>query len=428
MPETLSILQLGDVHFPEAMSKTSLLDFKDKGFSPELAHRGAPSTFLEVVRSIQNDLSKGSIDAFVVVGDLTTMGSVPAYSECIAYLKAAFIDDRFASKLDYFRVLPGNHDLRRNTKMDIPLPEKFKEFQDIVIAAGFAGFPVEKIDSVDLGDGQKSSARLWLANSCVGCGEVRRMPDFLATAVSGHVGALGGTNIDADPDVRRAMYEDIDTPLVDEAAINSFITQTQDDHEKRIAILCAHHNLLPQYRPRVSVYGEMLNAGYLRRRLLDLPRPIVYLHGHVHDDPIEIIQTPDSPTGQIISIGAPLAQDGYNIIDLCFGHSGVPLAVRVNRIRLSPTGSRTARVSTIPLLTAQRALRALSPLAQRVYDALPNGKDEKFTDALAKNFHSGKISTKCKRLWTVLEELTLLQLISVDGTLETYTSTIIRRS
>jgi hypothetical protein len=195
--------------------------------------------------------------------------------------------------------------------MNVPLADKFKSFQEIVTAAGFSAFPVEEMDRVDLGESNKGVARLWLANSCVGCGEVRLLPDFLAAAVNGHVAALGGADLELEGEVRRALYEDIDTPIVDEEAIDKFVTETRNDNEKRIAVLCAHHNLLPHSRPRVSVYGEMLNAGYLRRKLLDLPRPVVYLHGHIHADTVEIIKSPDSPAGQIICVGAPLAEEGY---------------------------------------------------------------------------------------------------------------------
>lgn len=301
-PTILSILHLGDVHYPQAMS-TPILDRKDSGMSPQLVGRSAPSRFVEVVRSIQNEITRTNIDAFIVVGDLTTSGSISGYSECVAFLKTAFVDGRFESKLDAFRVLPGNHDLRRNSTMDVPLEDKFQAFLDIVRAAGFVDFPIEGIDRFDIGDSAKGTARLWLANSCVGCGEVRRLPPFVGAAITQRLAGITDTDLDTNDDLRAAMYEAIDTPIIDEEVISTFVADTNSDSEKRLPILCAHHNLLPQYRPRISVYGEMLNAGYIRRRLLDLPRPIVYLHGHVHDDPIEIIRSPDTPRGQIIFCG-----------------------------------------------------------------------------------------------------------------------------
>ncbi len=36
---------------------------------------------------------------------------------------------------------------------------------------------------------------------------------------------------------------------------------------------------------RIAPYTEVVNGGNVRRRLTNCGKPVVYLHGHIHDDP-----------------------------------------------------------------------------------------------------------------------------------------------
>lgn len=100
----------------------------------------------------------------------------------------------------------------------------------------------------------------------------------------------------------------------------------------------AHHNLLPQRIPRILAYGEMLNAGFLRQMLHASRRNVIYLHGHIHEDPIEVISVPGSEIAsrderKIVSIAAPALKDGFNEITLFFGVENDVFLVRVTKYR-----------------------------------------------------------------------------------------------
>ena len=59
-----------------------------------------------------------------------------------------------------------------------------------------------------------------------------------------------------------------------------------------LSVIVAHHNLLPQRLPRLAPYTELVNGGALRASLGELGKPVLYLHGHIHEDPIEILRSP----------------------------------------------------------------------------------------------------------------------------------------
>jgi DNA-binding HxlR family transcriptional regulator len=104
---------------------------------------------------------------------------------------------------------------------------------------------------------------------------------------------------------------------------------------KLIDIVLSHHNLLPQAIPRIALYAELLNAGIARSRLLGLRKSILYCHGHIHDDPIEVLMDPLNRGSQLILISAPTLSRGFNTITVEFGRRGFPLGCIVTAHRLS---------------------------------------------------------------------------------------------
>ena len=92
------------------------------------------------------------------------------------------------------------------------------------------------------------------------------------------------------------------------------VQRTLDEGNATFGVLVGHHNLLPQKIPRISPYGEMLNAGFVRSQMLGLDRPIVYLHGHIHQDPVEVVSDPRLPDSKLVLISAPEIKDGFNEI------------------------------------------------------------------------------------------------------------------
>jgi hypothetical protein len=101
-------------------------------------------------------------------------------------------------------------------------------------------------------------------------------------------------------------------------------------------LVVAHHNLLPQRRPRIAQYTELINSGALRASLSELDRPIVYLHGHIHTDPVETVIAPKS--SPLICVSAPPAEGGFNVLDFTFTRSGMPLSCKITPWRFDQSG------------------------------------------------------------------------------------------
>ncbi len=119
---------------------------------------------------------------------------------------------------------------------------------------------------------------------------------------------------------------------------------------KQFPIVLSHHNLLPQAIPRIALYAELLNAGVARSRLLALGKSILYCHGHIHDDPIEVLTNPLNQGSQVILISAPTLSRGFNTITIEFGRRGFPLGCIVTAHRLSTRdGGVEDKLVRIPL-------------------------------------------------------------------------------
>lgn len=120
-----------------------------------------------------------------------------------------------------------------------------------------------------------------------------------------------------------------------------------------LLVIAAHHNLLPQRLTRLAPYTELVNSGTLRASLMAAGRPVIYLHGHIHEDPIEIMAM---PAGQaVISISAPAAEDGFNLLEFNFTRSGLPLSCHINPWRFNAAGIlHRAPASTVSLIGRRR--------------------------------------------------------------------------
>lgn len=67
------------------------------------------------------------------------------------------------------------------------------------------------------------------------------------------------------------------------------------------------------------------------------------MHGHIHDDPIEVIERPSAKFGAtrsnaIVTISAPPIWHGYNEIALFHDQSGDVILIRVTLYRLNASG------------------------------------------------------------------------------------------
>jgi hypothetical protein len=238
-----------------------------------------------VFREIYKLLQRGGISAALFMGDLTDIGGIEGYQACVKYIARSLqlgSDGLFATLP--VGILPGNHDINRALAKQPGLTTKFEPLLAALSAEGFSHFPVLKPVWLDLNSGA-ARTKVALMNSCWGCGSNEFIPEEFREAVGRAIDeALAGGK--SERAVRAYYDRQFDTPAFSEQSIHELAT-TSGTLGVELLIVCAHHNLLPQRLPRLSPYTELVNSGVLRATFAELGRPVVYLHGHIHEDPIE---------------------------------------------------------------------------------------------------------------------------------------------
>lgn len=334
------LLQLGDVHFPKRREQR-LADIQDEGLAP-IVDASTPNLLKGALRAVVRRLS--SVDHLLVCGDMTDKGVYQGYLDCLAHLDQALglsDPDRFQSIPVH--VVPGNHDIdRRSATVSGDLLAKF----DLLASAWEdIGRPVLATRTAVVTEASSGLAKVAFAslNSCIGCGERRFFPqsiqDRVGEVIDGHHGQNSGDDL---------LFEELDTP----AFQIEHIEQLEDallDMQASVVVVVAHHNILPQATPRFKVYTDLVNGGLVRSRLASLKGPVLYLHGHIHDGPIEIVNQVMPNEGVLVCISAPELIDGFNEVDIYFTNRGVPLGcvIRAYR-RVSDGGILQRDESLIP--------------------------------------------------------------------------------
>jgi hypothetical protein len=117
----------------------------------------------------------------------------------------------------------------------------------------------------------------------------------------------------------------------------------------------------------MQINGEPTNAGRLRTELLRVETPVVYLHGHLHDDPVECVSNP-AEGHFLASIGAPKLKDGFNVVDVLISSEACFLGLEVQEYRFNQEHLELTRSRRIrfPRLTDTRltTLRKLTRLVE----------------------------------------------------------------
>ena len=331
--QTISVLQIGDVHFPDSKDKR-LQDLKDKSMDALVAN-ATPHTLTKVVRALAKIISREPTPALLLCGDLTTAGNLPYYSDCVRYL-VEVLRLNSADK-NNVHVVPGNHDVSRELCMDkgalnrqkfAPLQSAWKEnYNDVIVTRGVRGS--------DVSDSSRS-VRIMSLNSCVGCGEWRMLPENIRNELGEVLASLRSK----DPKAAFAIEgEQLDTPMFDNDDIGELHSQIKSLDSHAIPVVLAHHNLLPQQLLRVELYTELINSGQLRSALSSIGRPIVYCHGHIHTDPIETIIDGTVRNSQLICVSAPLLESGFNELKFYFSRTNAPIGLEVIGHRLDTNGT-----------------------------------------------------------------------------------------
>jgi 3',5'-cyclic AMP phosphodiesterase CpdA len=331
----LSFLHLGDIHYPDLISTSPLVDHKDKGLSTATVGAVSSTRIADIARGITRiRTEEKNLVAIVLTGDLTTKGSVPGYRECLTFLHGALQ----SSDIAYWQnrrllAVPGNHDINRSSIVSgdsledkfSPLSQAWKDVYgtDNVLTVGMpipCDLPPPGPDN--------PSVRFLPLNTCFLCGEYRAFPDQIREEVLKLLSAVKST---ASPDAfEKMMSEQIDCPAAARQHVEAIEQHILDSDTNSVSVVFGHHPLLAQPMPRVDGYNEMLNAGFVRETILETRRNVIYLHGHIHQDPLLTINSPMRGSHRIIHISAPALEDGFNLIRIYFSQeTGQPLGMEL---------------------------------------------------------------------------------------------------
>lgn len=346
----LRILQVGDVHLPGAARSSLPVDAKDERFPADLRNVIAATPTKRVFHAIYRVLETETVAALLFMGDLTDIGKLQGYQACAQYIRNALQlgpGEKYGDILT--GIVPGNHDIDRELANQPGATTKFEPLQKALNDAGLKSLPIGKPIWMAARSGP-AAAKIALLNSCWGCGEREYIPpefrDGVFAAIENAIAA------GSDERAVRAYYDrQFDTP----AFSNDTITElaSLDSKGSELLVVAAHHNILPQRLPRLAPYTELVNSGAIRATLTELARPVLYLHGHIHEDPIEVLHVPGGEP--LVCISAPEASSGFNVLDLIFTKVGVPLSVQVSPWRFNASGIlRPAQTVAIPLIGTRR--------------------------------------------------------------------------
>lgn len=324
----IRVLQVGDVHYPGWKELRPPVDNKDLGISGDLARSVGTHPVQLILRDLAVRLHKRRYDAVVLMGDLTTKGSFAEFEKALGHLSPLFNLKRLNAAGQRAFYVPGNHDVNRDVAIRDGMEAKFDGLNDAGAKRGWPRFPVRGVNQVDI----NPSAALLLMNSCLGCGEPRMIPASVRNAISA---ALDTALKSSDPKIAlEEYYEQLDTPALHDDALTELAARLKALSPKCLPIIVAHHNVLPQREPRLAPYTELINAGRLRDVITGSNRSVLYLHGHIHDDPVEIVTDPTRRQAKLISIAAPELQEGFNEVVVYLDRDNTPCGCQVMPVRL----------------------------------------------------------------------------------------------
>jgi hypothetical protein len=362
----MTILQVGDVHLARTAKLGRPLDDKDQRFPTDLRHLVATAPVKVVFRAIHRLVEKGSVDLLLFMGDLAEQGGLTSYQACVRYLAEALqlgAGRRFADLP--LGIVPGNHDVDRVLAAKPGLKAKFQPLQRALAKMGLPAMPVDAPIWLETSEGP-CRIDVALLNSCWGCGAKEFIPHEFRAGISKAIN--DAINCGGDSRATQAYYDrQLDTPAFSGETVQKLVDGAAALPGGSLIVAVAHHNILPQRLPRLAPYTELVNSGAVRSALSGLGRPVLYLHGHIHEDPVEIVQVPGG--APLVSISAPEVSDGFNQLELVFTPTGLPLICSVRPWRFDTSGVFRARPrQVIPIGAGRRRppTAAMAAIYERV--------------------------------------------------------------
>jgi Icc-related predicted phosphoesterase len=351
---SVRILQVGDLHLPSVIDERRNVDDKDKSFSFELKNRISASPTKVVYQKLYELISKHLYDSVLFMGDLTNRGNLKNFDQAAKYLAQSLqIGSGRQNQNVQVGIVPGNHDINRKLAGKPSALDKFSPLNAALLSHGLPPIPVERETLIEVAK-SNANAKIFLLNSCWGCGAKEYIPEKFREVVHS---AIEGMMTNEESEEFGQYYDrQLDTPAFSNETISRVSEARVDTPDDTVEIYVAHHNLLPQRLPRLAPYTELVNSGAMRAVLTDGKKPTVYLHGHIHEDPVEVISAPQG--SNLISISSPLSSDGFNEVEIVYTATGLPMSCIIHPWRFSNAGvlKKQERI-VVPLVSGRRLAR-----------------------------------------------------------------------
>jgi len=179
----LRIIQVGDVHLPEAAMSRRPVDSKDNRFPAELRNVIAAPPTKRVFQAIYKLIEDQQLSALLFMGDLTDVGKLDGYQACARFIRNALqLGPGEQHEHLITGIVPGNHDINREVAKKPGLATKFQPLQQALASVSLKPLPVAKPLWLLASDGQ-AVAKIGLLNSCWGCGAKEYIPAEFRDAV-----------------------------------------------------------------------------------------------------------------------------------------------------------------------------------------------------------------------------------------------------
>lgn len=350
----IKIIQVGDLHLPLTVEERRNVDDKDPAFPDSLKKTiSAPPTKV-VYKKLYDLIRSAEYETVLFMGDLTDKGDLNHYDGAVKFLAHSLqIGRGRKNEGQQIGFVPGNHDINRELAILPDLREKFRPLNKSLKDSGLPPLPVSQEIELSVEKGP-ANAKIILMNSCWGCGSREFIPELFRDSIDSAICEIVGAG--GKKELSQYYNRQLDTPAFSNESITRVHQARHATPEDTLEVYVAHHNLLPQRLTRLAPYTELVNSGSLRATLTNGSKPTIYLHGHIHEDPIEVIRAPGG--ANLISISAPMSSDGFNILEFVFTESGLPLACTVTPWRFNAAGIfGSMHPIAIPLLSGRRRSR-----------------------------------------------------------------------
>ena len=424
MPK-ITFLQIGDVHYPDWTSELYQTDDKDRKVSASIKFGITHNPFRRVLTKIVELSSKPHMNGVVLMGDFTSKGDKKKLASALNHFSWLCKEERERLARPHLMAVPGNHDVNKDDAVELGQTGKFQYLNEVAEECLWHPMPVDEIVHIPI-EFENATANFLLVNTTLGSWEKYLLPPSIEEGVDDSnkktsVGDPAKLSLEmagiSEAQVNGENYYDqLDTPYVSSKSTLGITKFFENIERKDAVIVVGHHNILPQIQPRLSPYSEMLNAGFFRKSLLEQEFPMLYLHGHVHHDVIEIIQNPRLSSSKIYSIGAPDITQGFNEVSLFYDRDGRPTGFRVLPWRFSKDRSHfKAKAEEQVVGTLYRESRIWpSAEAQKAFEKVNYGKSYNGSD-LVDIFCKANVTDCEDEVESILLELFFLKWIQIEN-------------